>query len=70
MNTKFYMDSHMIMLRGIVGNVLGQMLNVGLLEFAAGHWVYTKGLCPSWDFGQYSMDFSMVMQKKWGTMVI
>jgi hypothetical protein len=53
----------MIMLPGIVGSVSGRLLNVGLLGFAAGIWVYTKGLCPLEDFGLNSMDFYMVMQK-------
>ena len=40
------------------------------MEFADEIWVYTKGLCPSKDLGLWSMDFSMVLSIKQGTMVI
>jgi hypothetical protein len=63
------MDSHMIMLPGIVGNVSGRLLNVGLLGFAVGIWVYTKGLCPLEDSGLFHR-LLYGHAKKRGTMVI
>lgn len=52
----------MTMLPRVVGNVSGWLLKVGLTEFVVEIWVYV----PLEDIGLYSMDFSMVMQKKMG----